>query len=362
MGSINEILSYTPLTEAVQTIKGGIPRVLPEGFWSLTEDIMGTKARLIEFVGQRQVASVTPNGSPPVPRGKLTLDDKALILLSSMEEMEFSEELLNVLQQWEEYKPQQAWAERQVAYQGEGFRQLFENLETGSVYQNVVSGINYFDGTGQLLPSSSGAVLTVDQGVPANNKGQLNGLLTASFATSTTDILGFLTQLLPQRALGDTGYIPKIAIYGANIPGYINANEGVKRAWAYQSEFAGFFQNTGQIKPGWAGYQWYPGAQMFFQDSSGTNQFTFPADQITFLPELTKATYTFYRGSTKIPTQFGPLPSGDAALKSFSEITGRGRYAYIPQGGKFTIIDVGFTKFLSRFKVPNACYFLDTTP
>lgn len=362
MASINDVLAFAPLTEAVQTVKGGLPRVLPDAFWSLTEDVPGTKARLIEFNGQRQTARVSPANSPPRPRGKLTLGDKALVLLSATEEMEFDEELCNIFQDWESYSPQQDWAMRNVAYQGEGFRTLFENLETAAVLLSVANTVIYFDGEGNLLPSSSGAKLTVDQGVPAANKGQLGGLLTGSFADSAFDIPSFLTQKLKPRSLGDTNYPLEVAVYGGNIPGYMKNNQFVKGIWDFQSEYANYYSETGRIKKGFMGFDWVPASEAYFVDSAGTAQFVFPADQITFMPALTKATYTFYRGSKKVPTQFGPLPTGEAALKSFSEVFGRGRYAYIPMGGTYRIIDVGFTTFLPRFKVPGSVYVLDTTP
>lgn len=363
MGSINSILSFVPLTESVQVIADGLPRVLPDAFWSLTEDVPGTKARLIESVGQRQVARVSPANSPPRPTGKLTLNDRAIVLLSAIEEMEFDEELCNIFQNWEAYTPQQEWSMRQVAYQGEAFRRRFENLEIASVLNFVSNGgVNYYDGEGALLPTSSGATLTVDQGVPANNKGQLNGLLTGSFADSAFDIPGFLTQKFKPRAIGDTGYPSRVAIYGGNIPGYMKSNNYVKGIWDFQSEYANHYASTGQIKNGFLGFEWIPASEAYWQDQSGTNQFPFPADQITFMPEVTKQTYTFYRGSKKVPTQFGPMPSGEAALRAFSEVFGRGRYAYIPMGGTFRIIDVAFTTFLPRFKVPGSLYFLDTTP
>ncbi|MBA4191308.1 MAG: hypothetical protein C0467_25275, partial [Planctomycetaceae bacterium] len=172
----------------------------------------------------------------------------------------------------------------------------------------------------------------------------------------------FLSQKFKPRAISDTGYPSRVAIYGGNIPGYMKNNDYVGKIWDYQQEFANYYANSGQIKPGFLGFEWIPASEAYFQDSTGTNQFVFPADQITFMPELTKATYTFYRGSKKVPTQFGPLPTGEAALKAYSEVFGRGRYAYIPMGGTFRIIDVAFTTFLSRFKVPGAVYLLDTTP
>ncbi len=351
------------MTEAVQTINA-LERKLPPEFWSLTEDVDGTKARLIEFQGQRQAARISPAGSPPRPRGKLSLNEKAIILLSSTEEMEFSEELQNILQDWESYTPQQNWAERNIAYQGEGFRQIFENLETASAYLNLANaGILYFDGNGNLLPSSSGATLTVDQGVPANNTGQLNSLLTGSFADSTFDIPTFLTQKLKPRSLGDTGYALEIAVYGANIPGYLANNQFTKLAWAYQAEYASYYMNTGRIKDGYLGFKWIPAAEAYWVDKDGTTRFPMPADQITFGPAMTKAHWTMYIGSTRITTQYGPFPDVEGALRQGTGVVkGRWRVAYIPQGPVTKIIDAAGSKFLHRIKVPGAWYFLDTTP
>jgi len=362
VASITDILSYVPLTEAVQTIKGGLPRVLPDVFWDLSEDLPGTKGRLIEYQGQRQVARVTPAGAPPRPVQQLPLDDKALIMLSSDEEITFAEELQNVLMKWEQYEPQQNWAERQLAYQGEAFRMKFENLETAAVLQTVANGTLYFDADGNLLPTSSGAVLSVPQGVPTNNTGTLNGLLTGSFATSTFDIIGFLTQKLKPRALTDTNYPTRTAIYGANIPGYMANNQYVQRAWAFQQEYASYYQNTGDIKEGFCGFKWIPAAEAYYVDQNQNSQLIFPPDQITFMPEITKAVWTFYRGSTQVPTQFGAImPTAEATLKSFSEIFGRYRYAYVPVNNTFKIVEVGGTKFLPRMKVPGSTYLLNTT-
>jgi hypothetical protein len=362
LSSINDILSYIPLTEAVQTIKGGLPRVLPEEFWSLSEDVPGTKARLIEFNGQRQSARISPNGAPPKVRGKLTLDDKALILLSSTEEMEFTEELENVLCDWEEYRPQQDWAMRNIAYQGEGLRMIFENLETAAVLQTVATGNLYFDFDGNILPSSSGADLTVNQGIPAANIGQLNGLLTGDFNNPNFDIVSFISQKLIPRSLADTNFPIETMIYGANISGYLASNNYTKLIWGYQASVAESYFANGLVPPGFLGLNWIPASKAYFVDQFGNAQFIFPSDQITCMPKLDKRVWTFYKGSTKIPTQFGPLPTGEAALKSFTEITGRYRFAYIPQGGVFKVIDVGGCKFLPRFKVPGSTYLLSVNP
>jgi hypothetical protein len=373
MSSINDILAYVPLTEAVQTIKGGLPRVLPDDFYNLTENVVGTKARLIEFNGQRQSARVSPDGSPPKVRGKLTLDDKALVLLSSCEEMEFTEELLEVLCDWEDYKPQQDRAMRNVAYQGEGFRTIFENLETFAILSTFACGNIYLDVDGNpLAPTATGgapatADNTVAQGVPTINTGQLAGLglLTGDFNNPNFDIVTYLSQKLLPYAVGQTNWPIGTAIYGGNIPGYMNRNESTKRAWAFQESYATKYLSNGEVPPnflGEKGIRWINGSQMYFVDQNGVSQFIFPPDQIVFGPAISKATYTNYIGSTRVPTQFGPLPTGEAALKSFTEVQGRYRMAYIPQGGTFKVIDQGGSKFLPRLKQPNAWYFLSINP
>lgn len=361
MAGLVDVLSYVPLTESVQTVKPKLPRP-PEVFFTTTEDVPGTKARLIEFGAQRKSARISPAGSPPKVREKISLNDKALVLLSSAEEMEYSEELINVFMNWDSYTPQQQFAARQVLYQGEAFADLFDNLETACCQATLANGVLYFDGDGNLLPSSSGAVITVDQGVPANNKGQLNSLLTGSFADASFDIITFIEQKLKPRALQDTNYPIRTAIYGANIPGYLANNNFTKLAWAYQNDYANYYMTQGGIKPGFLGLNWIPASEWYWQDQNGGTQVTFPADQITFMPQVDRSTWTWYRGSTQIQTQWGPLASAMAALKTASEIYGRWRMAWVPPASTFKIIDSAGTKFLPRMKVPGAVYFLDTTP
>ena len=63
--SVHDILSWVPLTEAVEVVKTGIPKVLPPEFWNTTENVSGNTARLIEFTGTRRTARVTPYGARP---------------------------------------------------------------------------------------------------------------------------------------------------------------------------------------------------------------------------------------------------------------------------------------------------------
>jgi hypothetical protein len=361
MSAVNDVLGWVPLCESVQVIKGGIPRPLPDVFYDTTEEIQGNLGSYIDYTGTRMVARVQPAYAPPQPTNKLTLTSTNLKLLSAQESMPFNEELRNLFRQWEQYRPQDQWSLRNVTWQGGEFARRFENLRIAAVNMTTAQGTLWFDTNGNLLPSSSGATLTVSQGVQSTNFGTLNGLLTGSYADPNFDIVTFQTQKLKPRALEDTNYPTRTAIYGANIPGYFANNTYVKLAWGYQAEYAKPYLAGGVVPPGFNGFEWIAAAEEYWQDQNGNNQLIFPPDQITFMPTVDKGTWTMFVGSELIPTQFGPLPTGEAALKSFAEKFGRWRYAYIPQGTTFQIMDVAGDTFLPRLKVPNSTYFLDTT-
>jgi len=357
--SVHDILSFTPLTEAVEVVKTGIPQVLPSEFWTTTEQISGNTARMIEFSGTRRTARVSPYGAPAKQAEKVSLQDRAVILLSSREEQPFRDELLKILREWDDYKPQQAFAMKEIAHQGEQYRQRFENLEIAAALQTVAKGLLYFDGEGNLLPTSSGAVLTVDQGVPANNKNQLNGIIGTTWSNTAAPIANDLFNLRA-RAVQTTGYPLKYAIYGKNIPGYMTANASLQGFWARNAVYNQQYLEKNLVPEKFLDFVWVPANEAFYEDESGTVQTIFPDDGITFTPEINKATYTCYRGSEMVPTQFGPVADAVAALKSLTEVFGRGRYAKL-KDNPVEILDIAFTHFLHRLKVPAAYFMADVT-
>lgn len=362
--SPQEILNYLPLTTAVQTVKTGIPNVLPDVFWSTKEQILGDKASYIQYTGTRAVAKVTPYGSPPRQTRKLDISDKSVRLLHASEEMPFSQELYDIFRAWEDYKPQQARALQQIDHQATQFRQRFDNLRVAATTMVLgAAGLLYFDVDGNLLPTSSGADLTVDMGVQANNKNQLNGIIAASWATTSTDIISQIINLKVQAAK-DTGYPLKYALYGKKIPGYFAANTTVQNFMARNSAMNDFFLKTMEIPNGFMDLQWIPVYTAFFEDSGGTNREIFDGDAVTFCPEINKSTWTFFEGSFPVPSQYGAIyPSADQALAAMKDVYGIGRYAYLPNPtAPVTIHDVSFDTFMPMIRVPNAFYFADVTP
>ncbi len=361
MASVSDILSWVPLTSAVEVIRGGIPRPLTDKFYETREQFSGTVASYVNWQGTRQVARMQPANAPPQPTNKLPLSSTSVVMLSYQESMPFAEELIRWLREWEDYKPQQNMALRNIMMQGEEFGRRFENAEVAAVNGTIANGKLWFDNQGNMLPSSSGAFNTVDQFIPTNNTGTLNGLLTGSFADPNFDIVTFVSQKLKPRALLDTNYPVRTAVYGANIPGYLAINNYTKLQWGYQKEVAMAYLATGGIPKDFLGLEWINASEMYYQDASSVNQLQFPPDQITFMPEITKQTWTVYEGSTFIPTNFNPVADVGAALKSWAEKFGRWRYAYVPQGMR-TLIDIAGHVFAPRFKIPGSVYLLNAAP
>jgi hypothetical protein len=365
MASIADVLSWVPLTEPVEIIKGGLPRPLTDKFYETREKVQGNVAAYVNWQGTRQVARMLPKNAPPVPTNKLPLSSTNMMLLAYQEQMPFQEELLRVLREWDQYKPQQMWAIRQLEWQGEEFGRRFENAEVAAINSTIANGSIWFDNLGNQLPSSSGAFTTVSQGIPTANTGSLNGLLTGSFTDPNFDIPTFLTQRLKVRALEDTNYPTRTAVYGANIPGYFAINNYTRLQWGYQKDYAMAYLATGQVPQvngqGFCGFEWIPAAEMYYQDQTSTNQLQFPPDQITFMPAIDRNVWTVYEGSSLVPTAFGPWPDGvDGLRNGFQEKFGRYRYAWLPQGTT-SLIDQAGHCFLPRMKIPGSTYLLNTT-
>lgn len=360
--SPSSILSYVALTKSVQETTTAIPDVLPKEFWSITEKVPGDAAEYIVYKGTRRTARQTAAGAPPRTASKSDLSTQKIKLITVSEEMPFTDELFNVFRQWEAYAPQQLKCVDQLAYQGRNFRTTLDNLRVAVATGVLANAITWFDSSGNLLPSSSGASLTIDQNVPANNKGQINGIIAASWATAATDIITQLNNLR-MTARQTSGYPLKYAFYGKNVAGYLAKNTTAQAFLArnYSGMNANnFILTTGQIPDGFGGIEkWVPVQDAFFEDSSGTNQEIFPADQVTFAPDINAGTYTMYEGSTLVPTTYGPMPSNDDALKSFTEVYGMYRYATIGTR-PLAIYDTMGDCFLPRLKVPAAFFLADT--
>ena len=246
------------------------------------------------------------------------------------------------------------------------FTQRFINLRRAAWFSALSLGAIYLDGDGNLLPSSSGAVVSIDFSVPSGNKAQLDwdgggAIIGASWATAATDIIGDLRELkLASIAL--TGYKLKYALYGSNIPGYFAANTTLKEYLARNASGNASLLK-GEVPNGLMGLEWIDAQHAFFEDQDGTNQFYWGGNTIVFMPDpVDLGWWGLIEGSYNVPSDVGKLHADAmAALNALRETYGMFGYAKVghdPVG----ITQYGGDTFLPVISVPNSVFIADVVP
>jgi hypothetical protein len=357
--SLEEVLGYLPLTGVIQAIKTGIPSALPEAFWRIKKQVPGVSGRYTMVKGTRTVAPINAYGSPALRAPQKGIEVKDVKLLHAFGEIVFDPLVLQTLRNYDNYEMQNLGVQ-EVDRQQQEFRVRFDNLRVAAVHSMLTLGAIYFDAAGNLLPSSSGAVTTVDFKIAANNKNQLNGIIAASWATATTDIPLHIRNL-KNRAAQLTGYPLKYAFYGANVPTYLTANNYVKDYLSRNPVFAQKFLEQSEIPDGLFGLTWVPASVGFYEDSGGTNRQFFGGDTVTFAPEIDSTVYELMEGSFMVPSSVAAAANAGAALNSLRTVYGMGAYA-VPTDNPPTVILRAFDTFLPVWKVPDALFIADTTP
>lgn len=361
---MHDLLGYVPLTEPIMKVMAGIPKVLPEAFWNVTERVMGDTARNVTFRGTRKVARVAPYGAPPRQTLKLSAGVEPTKLIHSIENQPVGMELYHALQQFDTYAPMQQFCKDEINRQGEQFALRFLNLRTAAVGLMIAnSGKLWFDSEGNIQTTSSGADLTIDPGVSANNIGSCNSIISAPWSTVTTDIPTQVNNL-KTAAIQSTGYPLKYAIHGKNVAGYLAKNTYFKEYLARNPGYNQAYLNTGQIPAGTLGLTWIPAQDLFFEDSTGTVQSYFDGDQVTFCPEIDSRVYAMYEGTYPVPKSFAFANSATDVLNpgNIEYKQGAFQYAWMNPALPLKIEFVAGDTFLPRLKVPNAFFFADTTP
>jgi len=251
----------------------------------------------------------------------------------------------------------QAMGIAEVGRQSAEFAALFDNLRISSVASMLALGKIHFDGNGNLLPTSAGAVITIDFSVPAANKGQCGGLVDVKWPTTTANIPKQLGAIKDYN-VKTTGYALTTAYYGSSVPGWIMANDYVtKMAQGNVALAQSLLSNI--IPDGYLGLKWRPAGSSCFTDANGTLQTIFPADAVVLTPDVTRDWYELIEGSYPVPTSLGNVFSDAVAAAQSTKLTvGKFGYAQILTDPS-TVKQLGGDTFLPVLKVPGTIYILD---
>jgi len=363
--TLEQILGAKNLIGTIQGIKAGVPDdLVPQAMLTPTRAEEGNRATYTKVEGTRQTARIAMYGSPSQRTNLKGVSEVPITLLHTIEHIVHKPTtLMNLRNLDNESKQKLGMAE--IARATKDFKQRFINLRVSAVYSMLTKGAIYFDSNGNLLPSSSGATVTVDFGVPAGNKNQLDvfgsgAIISASWATANTNIIKQVSDI-KKAARKLTGYPLRYAFYGANILDYFLTNtklkEIINRAPAYQQAFS-----QGEIADGLLGLNWRPLYEAFFADKDGTLQDWCGDDQVIFTPEPSPDWYEFIEGTYPVPTDLGKVSnSSEAALGNVVEVAGMFTYARLLDD-PVTIKQIAGDTFLPVLKVPKAIFIADVTP
>jgi len=322
--SISDLLGYTTLTGIIQATTPGLPDVFPPAFWANPKPVLLDAGRYTQVFGNRQTARQAMYGAPAQNRQLAEVDIKDVKLVHSIESIQIDPKTMAALREKDSYKQDVGFEEvkRQIAY----FRDYFKNLRQAMLAFVICKGNIWFDANGNLLPTSSGAQVTVPMNINANNQNQLNGIISAPWNNNATDIQSQLRKLKQQAAI-QSGYPLKYAFYGKNVPSYLTQNNYVVEYMTRNSSRQNEFLSDAEL-PNLFGLTWMPLYEFFYNDSTNTPQVVIGDDDVIFTPEVSSAWYEPLEGTYPVPTTINIQTDAVAAMDSCKYIPGMFAYGY----------------------------------
>jgi hypothetical protein len=360
MANILDLFAYRNISRSLEAVKTGIPDLLPPQFNTITEKVFGNETTWHQFYGQRKLVQRTEYASPAKHYGQNPIGQKSIVLTAFKGFVSVQQELILRLRQVGDFMAQEQ-AKDFIARKTTEFKQRFDNNRVAHQTQMLAKGIYWYDGTGNLLPTSSGMVRSVDMGVPAGNKGQVSGIINAAWSDPAANIMGHIEQM-KQKAIRATGRPLKHAFYGLSIPGWIYANNSFKYYFQHNPTFLTAFANNPTVIPdGFQGLTWHKMSDAFYEKEDGTVVPLWDDDAVTFTPEIDADVYTLFEGSEIVPTGMG-VQTGDTINLDNTQLV-HGRHAYsIMTVDPITIKLVMGDNMMPVWKLPNDIIQADVAP
>jgi hypothetical protein len=318
--ALQEILGFAPLTESIRLVSNEVPNPFPPEFQTVNPKnrILGDRAKYIRVTGHRQTGKFAKWGAPSRSRALYDVGDQDIRMLHEHEDITIELTVMQQLRAFEQYEQDRGmdWLNFQLTEAGKRIANS-RIICTASIlrYGNI-----YLDSDGNLLPSSSGAQLTAgNASIPATHQNQINGNISASWASNTTDIPGDIVNLKIFMKK-ETGMDLNTAMYGANVRKYLTQNDYVldylSRDGAPKGRGGGttLIYST-QVPQGIFDIEhWHPVYTSFFEDYNGTLQEMWNADLVVWTPSISQPDkmtwWGMYEGSYPVPKRLEIMRDG----------------------------------------------------
>jgi len=350
MNDLLKLMGGRVLSEAINSPDGGLPNSFPPGFFTKTRPKMGNIASWKIYPNTRASAAETTYGGPAKHTGAQGFSTRSSIMLHGFEDQTFGQDVFNQLMAlgggFDELGKQE------LARQTADFRRRFMNKRIAALQSMLALGKVYKNGT-QLLPSSSGSTDAIDFGVPANNTGNCNGIISVKWDQTTSTVLTNVEQL--QSVAVKNGNPPlRYAFYGVGV-----ANALINDPTTAALIKGGMSQNdqlynTG--RPGNAyGLTWIPVGTQFFDNGAGTQTDMF-SKLCVFTPDPNEGNwYEMQEGSYAVPTSGNIAADAQSLADNLQTVYGMFSYARM-QTNPVGVQQFAGDTFLPCLTVPSAIF------
>ncbi|HTW96015.1 MAG TPA: hypothetical protein VMD30_14530 [Tepidisphaeraceae bacterium] len=328
--NINDILGGPNLVGMIQATKSGIPDPFPAEFYNVDSQVDGDTGEYTVFTGQRGTATMSAYGAPSKAAQFRNISKKTVKLIHTIESISLPiSTYINLLNYNDLTKQRLGITE--VTRQIKEFKRRFANLRVAAMTSALFNGQIYFDGAGNLLPSSTGAATTVDYNIPAGNIGEVDPLgtgtpIVSGWSNASTNIDTQIQALL-QAAVQLTGYELKHAFYGKNVAHYLTGNTNLGNYFYRNLQFNPGFVQTADIPNPLLGLTWHKAYYTFFEDQNGNRQTLVGDNQVVFTPDPSPDWIGVLEGSYAVPTDVGRITDGDESTVSKMQVA-HGMFAY----------------------------------
>src|ERR1700722_18030700 len=186
---LRTILAPQNLLGLVQSIKGGVPDLLPPGLFTKVRPTVGNTGSYRRVTATRRLAPVVQYGAPPVSVDGQGITEVSEKLVHTIVSKPFDAAFYNNLQGLSDITAQR-FAEDVVSYETAELKRRVTNLMAACKYSVLTSGVIYVDHTQQFAFSSGTAQYTVNFEVRTTNQTDVATYtgISGLWSSSDTDI------------------------------------------------------------------------------------------------------------------------------------------------------------------------------
>ena len=189
----------------------------------------------------------------------------------------------------------------------------------------LADGVVYFNAKGQILESSSGAEITADFEVPANNQGTANGLNPDLWSETDTDIPAVL-EAISEQAASDIVPRPTEIWVPYSALQYLRNNDRFIEWAAKNPDYSSRILRGEPIIDLW-GFNWHFVMDYYTSPVDGSRKPLVPATKAILTPPPGESWYAQVNGPTIVPAMDGIAGSIEEAINRQNLVYGPFSYA-----------------------------------